>query len=636
MSSTHLIGQDAIAAHVALKEDVSDPVSAMRGAGQDVSTFFEYGNWTGVDFRKSNLDGVSFKGAYLEGAIFTAEQEEQILKTQPKTIPDLPQNPKTEVENEVETEHSENFASFESQPHSIEAEQQLLGAILINNDVYDRVAGIVRAEHFFDPVHARIFEVAAARIAKNQLASPVTLKAFMEKDEGLAELGGPSYLARLAGAGASSFAARDYATMLQDLSKRRELITLADDIKKRAENARAEGEIADQILQAEQALYLLSEQGRSERGYNSFLKSVTDAVNIANAAYQRDSGLAGLSTGLPELDRFIGGFHQSDLYLLASRPSLGKTSLATDFASFCSLNYRRGIRYDGSEGAISGGVVAVCTPSNSSEKIASRTLAIRSGVPMHRIATGNMNEDEFRSFVEAAKAMEATPLYIDDTPLISISEVTARARRIKRTHGLDLLIVDSIQQIRPTEDAARLDSEDRSQVAQSLKSLARELDIPVIVVSELSSNVDERESRRPRLSDLREFGLLERYADVVMFLVRDEYYSQIEGLAEAGESVDNAQLGKSQIILAKNRHGPIGSLEVNFDHDFASFWPSFSEVNHAIAGEDPNKHSGKRAEADTDVLSQVAAYASALGVSLAEAEERIAAQIRALELGASS
>ena len=245
----------------------------------------------------------------------------------------------------------------ETMPHSIEAEQQLLGAILTNNDVYDRVAAILTAGHFFEPVHQRIFEIASARIAKNNLASPVTLKAFMEDDEGLKELGGPSYLVRLAGAAVSSFAVRDYAQMIYDLAVRRDLIRLGRDIADKAAKVDVKSEPREQIVEAEQALYKLAEQGQAEGGFQSFLRAVTDAVNVANAAYQRDGGLAGISTGLTDMDKKLGGLHPSDLLILAGRPSMGKTSLATNVAFNIAKAYRKGIGHDGKEGAVNGGVV---------------------------------------------------------------------------------------------------------------------------------------------------------------------------------------------------------------------------------------------------------------------------------------
>ncbi|MFZ9198671.1 MAG: DnaB-like helicase N-terminal domain-containing protein, partial [Paracoccaceae bacterium] len=242
-------------------------------------------------------------------------------------------------------------------PHNIEAEQQLLGAILTNNDVYDRIAALVKSEHFFDPVHQRIFEKASARIQKNALASPVTLKPFFEDDEGLKELGGPSYLVRLAGAAISAFAARDYAQMIYDLAVRRELIALGREISAKAAKVDLASEPREQITEAEQQLYKLGEQGVAERGFQSFLKAAVEAVNVANAAYQRGGGLSGISTGLIDLDKKLGGLHPSDLLILAGRPSMGKTSLATNIAFNIAKAYKRGRMHDGNDGAVEGGVV---------------------------------------------------------------------------------------------------------------------------------------------------------------------------------------------------------------------------------------------------------------------------------------
>ena len=247
-------------------------------------------------------------------------------------------------------------------PQNIEAEQQLLGAILTNNDIFDRVAAIIGPEHFFDPVHARIFETCAARIHKNLLVSPVTLKPYFEEDEGLRELGGPSYLVRLQGASISAFAARDYAQMIYDLAIRRELISLGQDIASRAGVVDTESDPRSQIVDAEQKLYKLAEQGQTDSGFQSFLKAVTDAVNIANAAYQRDGGLAGISTGLLDIDRKLGGLHKSDLLILAGRPSMGKTALATNIAFNIAKTYKRGLMHDGVEGAIEGGAVGFFQP----------------------------------------------------------------------------------------------------------------------------------------------------------------------------------------------------------------------------------------------------------------------------------
>jgi replicative DNA helicase len=461
-------------------------------------------------------------------------------------------------------------------PHNIEAEQQLLGAILTNNDVYDRIASLVRADHFFDPVHQRIFERAAARIQKNALVSPVTLKPFFEDDAGLKELGGPAYLVRLAGAAISAHAARDYAQMVYDLAVRRELIALGRDISAKAAQVEIHNEPRDQIIEAEQKLYKLGEQGVAERGFVSFLKAVTEAVNVANAAYQRDGGLAGISTGLIDLDKKLGGLHPSDLLILAGRPSMGKTSLATNIAFNVAKAYRRGRTHDGSEGAVEGGVVGFFSLEMSAEQLAARVLSEASEVPSEQIRRGDMTEAEFRRFVEAAKALESCPLYIDDTPALPISQVAARARRLKRTHGLDVLMVDYLQLLRGSSKENRV--QEVSEITQGLKAIAKELNIPVIALSQLSRAVESRDDKRPQLSDLRESGSIEQDADVVMFVFREEYYREREKPADheldkmaAWQEIMEKTHGKAEVIIGKQRHGPIGTVELSFEGRFTRF-----------------------------------------------------------------
>jgi replicative DNA helicase len=463
----------------------------------------------------------------------------------------------------------------ETMPHSIEAEQQLLGAILTDNDIYDRVASIIGAGHFYDPVHTRIYEIATARISKNNLASPVTLKAFMEDDEGLKELGGPAYLARLAASAISTFAVRDYAQMIYDLAVRRDLIRLGRDISDKAAKVDVASEPREQIVEAEQALYKLAEQGQTESGFQSFLRAVTDAVNVANAAYQREGGLAGVSTGLMDMDKKLGGLHKSDLLILAGRPSMGKTSLATNIAYNIAKTYRKGALTDGSTGAVEGGVVGFFSLEMSAEQLASRILAEASEISSHKIRQGDMDETEFRRFVYAAKELEACPLYIDDTPALPISQVAARARRLKRTHGLDVLIVDYLQLLRGTAENR---VQEIGEISMGLKAIAKELAIPVIALSQLSRQVENREDKRPQLSDLRESGSIEQDADVVMFVFREEYYverekpsdERLDEMAAWQERMSRLH-GKAEVIIGKQRHGPIGTVELSFESQFTRF-----------------------------------------------------------------
>ncbi|MEP4248603.1 replicative DNA helicase [Tateyamaria sp.] len=463
----------------------------------------------------------------------------------------------------------------DTMPHSTEAEQQLLGAILTNNDIYDRVAAIIGPSHFYDPVHARIFEISSARIAKNNLASPVTLKAFMEDDEGLKELGGPAYLARLAGAAISAYAVRDYAQIIYDLAVRRDLIQLGRDISAKAAKVDVSNEPKEQIVEAEQALYKLAEQGTSEGGFQSFLKAVTDAVNVANAAYQREGGLAGISTGLNDMDKKLGGLHSSDLLILAGRPSMGKTSLATNIAFNIAKKYKRGIKPDGTEGAIEGGVVGFFSLEMSAEQLAARILSEASEVPSEQIRRGDMTEPEFRRFVDAAKALEACPLFIDDTAAIPIAQLAARARRLKRTHGLDVVIVDYLQLVR---GVAENRVQEIGEISMGLKAIAKELQIPVIALSQLSRQVENREDKRPQLSDLRESGSIEQDADVVMFVFREEYYKErekpgdhdLEAMGRWQEEMERLH-GRAEVIIGKQRHGPIGTVDLSFEGRFTRF-----------------------------------------------------------------
>ena len=467
-------------------------------------------------------------------------------------------------------------ATPDTLPHNIEAEQQLLGTILTANDVYDRISSLVKPEHFFDPVHRRIFEVAAARIQKNALASPVTLKAFLEDDAGLKELGGPAYLARLAGAAISAYAARDYAQMIYDLAVRRELMALGRDISAKAAKVDVASEPREQIVEAEQRLYQLGEQGVAERGFQSFLKAAVEAVNNANAAYQRGGGLSGISTGLTDLDRKLGGLHPSDLLILAGRPSMGKTALATNIAFNIAKAHRRGALHGGGEGAVQGGVVGFFSLEMSAEQLAARILSEASEVPSEQIRRGDMREDEFRRFVDAAKALESCPLFIDDTPALPISQVAARARRLKRTQGLDVLIVDYLQLLRGSNKDNRV--QEVSEITQGLKAIAKELDIPVIALSQLSRAVESRDDKRPQLSDLRESGSIEQDADVVMFVFREEYYRErekpgdhdLEGMAKWQALMEQVH-GKAEVIIGKQRHGPIGTVELAFEGRFTRF-----------------------------------------------------------------
>ena len=463
-------------------------------------------------------------------------------------------------------------------PHNIEAEQQLLGAILASNDVLDRVDDLVKPDHFHDPVHADIFATAAARIVKGQQTDATTLKNFMADHAGLKTLGGAEYLLRLQLSAVATSAARDYAQLIHDLAIRRSLIDLGKSIADRAQTVRDDATPDDQIIEAESDLFKLASTGTTSKGFQSFLRALTDAVDMANAAYNRGGGLAGVSTGLTELDRMLGGLHKSDLLILAGRPSMGKTSLATNLAFNVAKAFKRGAKTDGSEGTVDGGVVGFFSLEMSAAQLAQRILSEAAEVPSEQIRKGDLNPQEFQRYLRAAQDLENCPLYIDDTPALPIAQVAARARRLKRSpQGLDLLIIDYLQLLRGSGRSENRVNE-VSEITQGLKAIAKELNIPVIALSQLSRQVESRDDKRPQLSDLRESGSIEQDADVVMFVYRGEYYKEREKPGEENLEAmtkwqqDMEQLhGKAEVIIGKQRHGPVGSIELSFEGRFTRF-----------------------------------------------------------------
>lgn len=475
-----------------------------------------------------------------------------------------------------QTPFAEAALAVRALPNNVEAEQAVLGALLVNNDIYDRLSDFLYAEHFYDPVHARIFEEAAKRIGRGQIASPITMKPMFEADLGMAELGGVTYLLRLADAAVAVFNVLEYARIVYDMAVRRQLIHLGEDIADSAGNFIEDKAAIEQIAQAEQRLYELAEKGRMDSGFRSFAQTVKSAVETANAAYQRDGLLAGVSTGLRDLDIKLGGLHKSDLLILAGRPSMGKTALATNIA----FNIAKAFEPSDKPGKpANGGVVAFFSLEMSAEQLATRILAEQCEISSDSIRKGDLNEDQFRKFVEVARDLETKPLFIDDTPALAIGQLSARARRLKRKEGLDVVVVDYLQLL--NGDGGSRGNENRvqeiSNITRGLKALAKELNIPVIALSQLSRKVEEREDKRPQLADLRESGSIEQDADVVMFVYREEYYlsrsEPREGTQEhlnwieAMEQVHNV----AEVVIGKQRHGPIGIEKLHFEPQFTRF-----------------------------------------------------------------
>ena len=462
-------------------------------------------------------------------------------------------------------------------PHSIEAEQQLLGGLLNNNDLYYSLEDKVDPEHFYDPVHSRIFEIISTRIKDGKLASAVTVNTFLTEDEGLKELGGSSYLAQLMAGSVASSAIKDYSRLVYDLAIRRELIILGQEISSRAQSIKVDEQPEEQIILAEQNLYKIGDSGKSETGFKSFLKALGEAVQVANAAHHRDGNLAGISTGFIDLDKKMGGLHSSDLIILAGRPSMGKTSLATNIAYNIAKSFKKNDNADGTSETVNGGIVGFYSLEMSAEQLAVRILSETAEIPSEQIRRGDMTESEFRRFVEAAKSIESSPLFIDDTPALTIAQLASRARRLKRTHGLDALIIDYLQLVRAGSSRDNRVNE-ISEITQGLKAIAKELNIPVIALSQLSRQVENRDDKRPQLADLRESGSIEQDADVVLFVYREEYYKErekpsdhdLEKMAIWQEEMDRLH-GRAELILGKQRHGPIGTVELSFEGKYTRF-----------------------------------------------------------------
>ncbi|HMO28761.1 replicative DNA helicase [Enterovirga sp.] len=465
---------------------------------------------------------------------------------------------------------------FRAAPSNVDAEQALLGAILVNNDAFYRISDFLLAEHFHEELHRRVFEVASSLIKAGKVANPITLKTFL----GDADLGGitlPQYLARLAAEATTIINAEDYGRTIYDLAIRRSLITIGEDVVNVAYDAPVESSPRDQIEAAERRLYELAETGRYDGGFQDFSRALTTAIDMAAAAYQRDGKLSGISTGLSDLDRMMGGLQSSDLVILAGRPGMGKTALATNIAFNIAKAYRGEKQPDGSTKTANGGIVGFFSLEMSAEQLATRIIAEQSGVPSYKIRRGDMREDDFYKITDAAREMQAMPFYIDQTGGISIAQLAARARRLKRQRGLDLLVVDYIQLLSGAARKGDSRVQEVTEITTGLKALAKDLNVPIVALSQLSRQVEARDDKRPQLSDLRESGSIEQDADVVMFVFREEYYIKNKepraGTEEHLKWQTEMELvhGKAEVIIGKQRHGPTGTVALAFQADVTRF-----------------------------------------------------------------
>ncbi|MFY7960414.1 MAG: replicative DNA helicase [Elsteraceae bacterium] len=471
-------------------------------------------------------------------------------------------------------------ADFRQLPHSEEAEMALLGAIMYDNRAFDRIGDFLQENHFAIVVHRRVFAAMSRMInEKGQFADPITLKQVLENDPDFAAAGGYGYLLKLAASAPPVVHVGDYGRLIYDLYLRRELIAVGNNMIADAYDEDIDKDAPMQIASAEDRLFNLAQTGASETGFQAFRKALTDAVRSADAASRRDGKIAGVPSGLRDLDEMLGGLHNSDLLILAARPAMGKTALATNIA----FNACRAIA-DPETGRHY--TVGYFSLEMSAEQLATRILSEETGIRSESIRRGDLSNEDFEKLVTASQELERLNLFIDDTPALSITSLRIRAKRLYRQHQLSLLIVDYLQLLQGPP-GARIENrvQEVSQITRGLKAIAKELNIPVIALSQLSRQVESREDKRPMLADLRESGSIEQDADMVMFIYREQYYlNNSQPDQRPDEAPDKFQerfdrwkerceqvWNKAEVIIAKQRHGPTGTVELHFDQNTTKF-----------------------------------------------------------------
>ena len=475
---------------------------------------------------------------------------------------------------------------FRKLPQNIEAEQALLGALLVDNRAYEKVGEFLRPEHFFYPPHGKIYEAIVRLLEKGQIASPLTLKGYFESNTMLDDVGGAHYIAEIAQAAVSVVNIKHFGKAIFDAALRRELITLGEDVVNTS-FAPEVGETAEELIEkAEQSLFDLATFGHYEGGALPFKALLIDALNVAELAYKREGSLMGLSTGITDLDRALGGLSPSDLVIIAGRPSMGKTVLATNISHNVAAHFDKTTPEDPGKKNPERQGVAFFSLEMSGEQLAVRLLSEVSGISSEHIRRGTINGDDFQKLVEASNRVSSLPLYIDDTPALTISALRTRARRLKRQHNISLIVVDYLQLLYSGGNRGHENKvQEITEITRGLKAIAKELNVPVIALSQLSRAVEQREDKRPQLSDLRESGSIEQDADVVMFLFREQYYlERAEPTQRVEETADKfeeryqrwaqryAEVAETgEVIIAKHRHGPVGKVRLRYDPSTSQF-----------------------------------------------------------------
>ncbi|PZU61082.1 MAG: replicative DNA helicase [Sphingobium sp.] len=463
-------------------------------------------------------------------------------------------------------------------PRNVEAEAALLGALMIDNRIAEDVQMKLRAEHFYEPLHGRIYEAIMKLLDRNMIANPVTLKPMVENDPAIKELGGAAYLAQLTGSGAALIGARDFAGQIYDLALLRQLVGVGRNLVDQALDTSEDVDPRGQIEAAEVALYKVSEGDGETGSVKTFVQASTMAVQVAERALNSGGHLSGITTGLAGLNAKIGGLHNSDLMILAGRPGMGKTSLATNIAYNASSRWVRddadGIPPEKNMGART----AFFSLEMSADQLATRVLAEQSGISGEALRMGKISRQDFQNLSRAARDLQELPLYIDDTPGLTIAALRTRARRLKRRHDIGFIVIDYLQLLQGTSKSGDNRVQEISEISRGLKTLAKELNVPVLALSQLSRAVEQREDKRPQLSDLRESGSIEQDADMVWFVFREDYYEAAKEPKPDDEAAYAAWTekmekiyGLAELIVAKQRHGATGRIRMKFDARITRF-----------------------------------------------------------------
>ncbi len=477
-------------------------------------------------------------------------------------------------------------------PRNVEAEAALLGALMVDNRIAEDVQMQLAPRHFFEPLHGRIYEAILRLVDRNMVANPVTLKPLLEADPALKELGGPGYLAQLTGSGAAVIGARDFAQQIYDLALLRELVGVGRDLVEKALDTSETIDPKGQIEQAEVALYTVAEAGGDSGSMKTFAQATRLAVDMAEKALNSGGHVSGITTGLDSINAKTGGLHPSDLIIVAGRPGMGKSSLATNIAFNAARRWVRDMADGIAPEKSVGSPVAIFNLEMSADQLATRILAEQSGISGEKLRMGRINHGDFQNLVRASRDLQDLPLYIDDTAGLTIAAMRTRARRLKRRHNIGLIVVDYLQLLQGSGRSSDNRVNEISEISRGLKTLAKELNVPVIALSQLSRAVESREDKRPQLSDLRESGSIEQDADMVWFLYRDDYYEMnkepdIEqdpvGYTAWREKMDRIS-GIAELIVAKQRHGATGKVRLRFESQITRFTDlaedSFGDAGH--------------------------------------------------------